>query len=58
MTVVITPTGQPLGTYQTYIRVTADAPGVANGEQTIRVTLHVVDHVFQTHLPLVFKAAP
>ena len=58
MTVVITPTGQPLGTYQTYVRVTADAPGVANGEQTIPVTLHVVDHVSQTHLPLVIKGAP
>jgi hypothetical protein len=58
VTVVITPTGQPLGTYETYIRVAADASGVANAEQTILVTLHVVDHIFQTHLPLVIKGTP
>ncbi len=57
MTVVITPTSKALGTYQANIRVVADDPEVENGDQTIPVTLHVLDQVYSTYLPAIFKLA-
>jgi hypothetical protein len=58
MMVVITPTGKTLGTYQANIRVLADNPVVQNGDQTIPVTLRVLDQVYSTYLPTVSRPAP
>jgi hypothetical protein len=58
MTVVITPTGKALGTYLANIRVVADDPEVENGDQTVPVTLRVLDRVYFIYLPAIFKLAP
>jgi hypothetical protein len=55
LNVVITPTGQPLGSYQVTIRLIADDPEVKEGNQTIPVTLRVLDRVYGVDLPLVIQ---
>jgi hypothetical protein len=54
ITIVITPT-TTLGTYQTNLRIETNTPQVFNAEQTIPVTLRVVDHVYFYYLPLILK---
>jgi hypothetical protein len=58
VTVVLTPTARPLGVYQASIRVVAGEPEIANGDQSLPVTLYVLDHVYTTYLPLLSEAAP
>jgi len=58
LTVVLTPTGQALGTYQVNIQVVADDPEVEDGDQTIPVTLRVLTQVYSTHLPMIVRSGP
>jgi hypothetical protein len=58
ITVVVTPTGKALGTYQAGVQVVASTLEIVNGDQTIPVTLHVVERVYATYLPAVFKESP
>jgi hypothetical protein len=58
LTVVITPAGQALGTYQVNIQIVADDPEVEDGNQTIPITLRVLDRVYSTHLPMVVRSGP
>jgi len=53
--VTLDPDGLPYGTYTASIRVLADSPEVEDHDQTIAVTLYVVDQVHSTHLPLVSR---
>ncbi len=53
ITVVITPTGQALGTYQVNIRIVADSPVVGQDIQTVPVRLTIVDKVRSIYLPTV-----
>jgi hypothetical protein len=54
----ITPSGQGVGTYQASVLIVTDDPGVQNPEQTISVTLHVVEQVHATYVPMVASSAP
>jgi len=58
LTLVITPTGQALGTYQVNIQVVADDPEVKDGDQTVPVTLRVLTQVYSTHLPIIVGSGP
>jgi len=58
LTVVLTPAGQALGTYQVNIQVVADDPGVKDGDQTIPVTLRVLTQVYSTYLPMIVGSGP
>ena len=51
----ITPNGQALGTYQADIRIVADDPEILNGDQTIPITLRVLDRVYYSYLPIVMR---
>jgi hypothetical protein len=51
LSAVITPTAT-LGTYQTNIRILADDPELQDYDQTIPVTLYVVERVYLTYLPI------
>ena len=55
MTITLTPTALSYGTYAANIRVLADSSEIEDHDQTIAVTLYVVDQVHFTHLPLVRK---
>jgi hypothetical protein len=56
ITVVITPTGKAVGTYQASIRIVA-ATSVLGGEevQIIPITMRIVDRVRGMYLPMIFK---
>jgi hypothetical protein len=58
LTLVITPTGQALGTYQINIQFVADDPEVKDGDQTLPVTLRVLTQVYSTHLPIIVGSGP
>ena len=49
-------TGLPVETYTATVTVTAD-PGVLDSPQQIPVTLHVVEQLYTTYLPLVLRVA-
>jgi hypothetical protein len=49
--VVITPTGLAPGTYQARVRITADSPDIANWQQDVIATLHVLQGLHFTYLP-------
>jgi len=55
ITVVITPTGKALGTYQASIRIVADNAVSGQEIQTIPVTMSIVDQVRAMHLPIVLR---
>jgi hypothetical protein len=55
ITITLTPAALPYGTYQANIRVLADSPEIENHDQTIAVTLYVVERVHFTYLPLVSR---
>jgi hypothetical protein len=55
ITVTITPTSQSLGTYQASIQVVADSPEVRDGNQSIPITLHVVDQIYSVYVPIVLQ---
>ncbi len=55
ITVTITPNGKALGTYQADIRIIADDPEILNGDQTIPITLRVLDRVYYSYLPIVTR---
>ena len=58
LTVVVTPTGMLVGTYQVSLRVVTRTPGILNGDQLLPVTLYVVDRVQSVYLPNVLKSSP
>jgi len=53
ITITLVPTALSYGIYQANIRVLADASEIENNDQTIAITLYVVDRVHFTYLPLV-----
>ena len=55
MAVTLDPDGLSYGTYQASIRVVAGSPEIGDHDQTIAVTLVVVDEIQATYLPLVSK---
>ena len=55
ITVTITPNGQALGTYHADIRIVADDPEILNRDQTIPITLRVLDRVYYSYLPIVTR---
>jgi len=56
ITVVISPTGKALGTYQASIRIVAGTSELGGQEvQTIPMTMSIVDRVRATYLPVVFR---
>ncbi len=58
MTVTLSPGGKGLGTYQGSIHITATSTSpnpVLDGDQTIPVTLQVVEQVHATYLPVVTR---
>jgi hypothetical protein len=55
MSITLTPTDLAIGTYQAGIRVVADNPLIENRDQTVAVTMYVVDQVHSTYLPLASK---
>ena len=55
ITVSITPNGQALDTYQANIRIVADDPEIINGDQTIPITLRVLDRVYYSYLPIIIR---
>jgi hypothetical protein len=58
MSLSFTPSGQGVGTYEARLLIVTDDPGVQNPERAISITLHVVEQVYTTYLPLVASAAP
>jgi len=52
LTLVMTPTGMSPGTYHADIQIIADDPSIENSNQTITVTLRVVERVSILFLPL------
>jgi hypothetical protein len=54
-TVTVTPAGQALGSHSASIRILASASEVQNGDQTIAVTLELVDQVHGAYLPAVVR---
>jgi hypothetical protein len=55
ITITVAPTGLAPGTYGANIRVLAGAYGIENGDQTIAVTLRIVEQVYSSWLPLVSR---
>jgi hypothetical protein len=55
ITVVITPIGKALGTYQASIRIVADSAVFGQEVQTIPVSMKIVDRVRAMYLPTIFK---
>lgn len=53
MTITLTPTGLDPGTHRASIRVLAGDPEIEDGDQTIAVTLQIVDQVHAVYFPLV-----
>jgi hypothetical protein len=53
--VVVKPTGRQPGTYQATIRVTTDHPQAQDEEYDIPATLHILNRVYSTHLPLTIR---
>ena len=58
LTVVISPADQALGTHQANIQIVADDPEVEDGDQTIPITLRVLDQVHSTYLPVIIGSNP
>lgn len=58
VTVIITPTGKTLGTYQGRVRITADTLDIMNREQDVSATLHVLDGLYETYLPAAIMGRP
>jgi hypothetical protein len=55
MAITFTPTALASGVYPASIRVLAGTPQIENGDQTITITLYIVDQVHFAYLPLVRK---
>ena len=55
ITVVITPTGKALGTYQASISIVANDPVFGQEIQTIPVSMTIVDEIQGMYLPAVFR---
>jgi hypothetical protein len=55
ITVVITPTGKALGTYQASILIVANSPVFGQEVQTVPVSMTVVDEIRGMYLPAVFR---
>ncbi len=53
MTVTLDPDGLAYDTYQASIRVLAGSTEIGDHDQTIAVTLYVVEQIYSTYLPLV-----
>jgi hypothetical protein len=53
MTVTLDPAGLSYGTYEASIRVVAGSPEIEDHDQTVAVTLYVVEQIYSTYLPLV-----
>jgi len=53
LTITLTPTALPPGAYAATIRVLAGDPQIANGDQTITVTMNIVEQIHTVYLPLV-----
>lgn len=58
MTVTITPSGMPVGTYESRIHVVADTSEIVDGQQDILLTLRVVSEVHASYLPALIAGAP
>jgi hypothetical protein len=58
VTVTFRPTGLPLGSYSAGLKIVADDPTLANYEQTIPISLQVVEQVHSAYLPLIVSATP
>jgi hypothetical protein len=55
-TVVVVPAGLAAGTHQATVQITADDPQLQDAEQTIPVTVHVVQRVHTAYLPLAVRS--
>jgi hypothetical protein len=55
MAITFTPTALASAVYPASIRVLAGTPQIENGDQTITITLYIVDQVHFAYLPLVRK---
>jgi len=55
MAVTLDPDGLSYGAYQANIRVAAGSAEIEDHDQTIAVTLYVVDEILLTYLPLVSR---
>ena len=55
MAITLTPTALAPGIYHASIRVLAGTPQIEDGDQTVAITLSVVDRVHLACLPLVMK---
>ena len=58
VTVVITPTGKPLGIYEAQIQVVADPLESGSSDEDVAVTLHVLERIQAFYLPMIRRGAP
>jgi hypothetical protein len=55
ITVVISPMGMTYGLYETGLQVVADDPEIHQGDQTVPITLSVVDQIRSLFMPVVSR---